>query len=1462
MPPGNQLLLSGILSQIEVKGDILNGNKHRSFYWVQIYVDNQEIIKSDKIKAHSDKLSWQWGSDTKIYFSPSSVVRIELYRGFKSSAMDKFRQILVHVAQFEEQIEKLLDNSSALFELKDKKEQSVAQINMSLFLSETPNEFISDFMKKVDRDVANLKDIDGVSKLALSILGPVLQSTKTLMDTVADAHPILKISWKFISNIYDATQETEIQDQSIRELAENLREMLATANEKLDLPKIPNAVDIIKQIGQHSLQVASIMHEYTQLSYNKRTLFLSTGNLGKRIKECQSKLQALNKRFYERVQLEMNKAVKENQDMIKDVKKEVTKVKDDALEKKIIEWLWHSGPPLDFSKNYNEANKKHHGETCSWFLDDNRFGKWLHHSGFIWVYGKAGCGKTILMSLIIKKLPEANSSTGICYFFFDARDGQTDSQLYMNFIRSLIHQLCDFRHGGIPQELVNLYTKCGSSQPLDEQLEETLQKILEGFDHVFIAIDALDECLDRQRTLDWVKKLLTKSQGQTNIHLIITSRRETDISNIFHNFRGDHIDLVNSENKDIEQYITQKMKSDNLRKFDEQHQFEIKQKLLSCADGSYIALMLNEVEKCSNLAMLKTTLTEMPKDLDEIYGQILRKCDSKKALDLQRFLQFLAFSIEDVKLEELAEIITIEFTPENEPVYNSNKQYFNPIDVLELCGGLVVTVRNDESDNQSEDYVKLSHFSVKEYLMSSHVQDVFHLAKTTSQIEISKTLLLYLLETYATILNNNNIGPYNFPLKFHAKSYWHLYVQCQGVGEDNIICKLVVSLLRLGDSTGFNDKVSNILWYGRLETKTAESKMICQASVLGLCGVVKVLLREVDDITLTKKSMDGKNPHQERVKGKYSDALQAASYMGYGLVVETLLQHGADINALFGNYGTALQAASYIGHRLVVETLLQHGADVNIVGGRYGTALQAASYYGHELVIETLIKHGADVNVVGSEHGTVLQAASFYGHELVVETLIKHGADVNVVGGEYGTALQAASYYGHELVVETLIKHGADVNVVGGQYGTALQAASYRGYGLGVETLIKHGANVNVVGGEYGNALQAASFLGRELVVETLLQHGADINAVNGSYGTALQAASYSGYELLIITLLQHGADVNVVGGKYGTALQAASYRGYGLVVETLIKHGADVNVVGGEYGNALQAASFLGHELVVETLLQHGADLNVVGSEYGPALQVASYRGYGLVVETIIKHSADVNVVDGKYGTALQAASCSGYRAVVKILLQYGADVNIVGGEYGTALQAASYMGHNSVAETLLQHGADINAVNGSYGTALQAASYSGYELLIITLLQHGADVNIVGGEYGTALQAASYRGNIFVVGSLIRRGADVNVVGGKYGTALLAASYVGQYSIVDLLLKNGADVNTSASRFDNALQAACSKNHEKVIQLLLSHGAKVTSLDYLDCISNPALQVELRIAYSAHKESISNPLQTMPEN
>ena len=74
-----------------------------------------------------------------------------------------------------------------------------------------------------------------------------------------------------------AVQETDIQDESIRELAGTLREMLGTANAIPDLPVIPNTTNVIEAISRQSLQVASLIHEYTKLPWAGNSIPLLLG---------------------------------------------------------------------------------------------------------------------------------------------------------------------------------------------------------------------------------------------------------------------------------------------------------------------------------------------------------------------------------------------------------------------------------------------------------------------------------------------------------------------------------------------------------------------------------------------------------------------------------------------------------------------------------------------------------------------------------------------------------------------------------------------------------------------------------------------------------------------------------------------------------------------------------------------------------------------------------------------------------------------------------------------------------------------------------------------------------------------------------------------------------------------------------------------------------------------------------
>ena len=239
-------------------------------------------------------------------------------------------------------------------------------------------------------------------------------------------------------------------------------------------------------------------------------------------------------------------------------------------------------------------------------------------------------------------------------------------------------------------------------------------------------------------------------------------------------------------------------------------------------------------------------------------------------------------------------------------------------------------------------------------------------------------------------------------------------------------------------------------------------------------------------------------------RGRFGSPLQAAAYAVKEKTVSDLLGRGANVNAVGGAYGTALQAAVSEGSDVVIQLLLDAGADPSL-------------------------------ELAESESGSPLQASAVGGVERRVRLLLERGAPANNASGaavgKYGCALAAAAKLSRLEVVKALLAAGADVNFAGGKYGRPLQAAccskGSRANRHGVDTirlLLEAGAEVDAAGaGKYGTALQAAA-AHRWEYVELLLEKGADPNARGGKYGCALEAAVQKGHLRAEKALLKAGA--------------------------------------------------------------------------------------------------------------------------------------------------------------------------------------------------------------------------------------------------------------------------------------------------------------------------------------------------
>ena len=158
--------------------------------------------------------------------------------------------------------------------------------------------------------------------------------------------------------------------------------------------------------------------------------------------------------------------------------------------------------------------------------------------------------------------------------------------MHETFVRSLIRQLWNRYHGGIPPVLVDVYKQFdnGDRQPSIDCLEDVLLAIIHGFDQVFIIIDALDECHIRDEFLQWLRKTALRKGGK--LHVAVTGRPERDIVDIIGCLDRHEVCVdADAGNIDIQAYLDHQLLSDaKLNKWHEDRA-RIKDKLTKGSDG-------------------------------------------------------------------------------------------------------------------------------------------------------------------------------------------------------------------------------------------------------------------------------------------------------------------------------------------------------------------------------------------------------------------------------------------------------------------------------------------------------------------------------------------------------------------------------------------------------------------------------------------------------------------------------------------------------------------------------------------------------------------------------------------------------------------------------------------------------------------------------------------------------------
>jgi hypothetical protein len=382
---------------------------------------------------------------------------------------------------------------------------------------------------------------------------------------------------------------------------------------------------------------------------------------------------------------------------------------------------------------------------------------------------------------------------------------------------------------------------------------------------------------------------------------------------------------------------------------------------------------------------VRRILKELPDSLDETYERILREIRKPNHGHACRLLQCLVAAVRPLRVEELAEILAVDFNAEGIPRLNLGWRWENQEEaVMSACSSLVTIVKDGDLK-----VVQFSHFSVKEFLTANRlaepIRDVsrYHIRLEAAHTILAQACLGVLLRLDDDV-DRDNIE--NFPLARYAAQYWPTHARFENASsriKDGMEC--------LFDA----DKPHFAMWV-----------RICDEDRYGY-------------------SMSTMCPTKPRAVPLYY-----ASRLGFRDLAEHLIaEHPEHVNAGGRKEETSMHAAARAGYADILSLLLEHGGDVDI-RGKYGEApLHRASVYGRVEAVRRLVDGGADINARNDYDWTPLYVAAFYGHVELARMLLECGASINVQDYVGETPLHCAVKEGEIQAVRLLLEHGADVHV-------------------------------------------------------------------------------------------------------------------------------------------------------------------------------------------------------------------------------------------------------------------------------------------------------------------------------------------------------------------------------------------------------------------------------------------------
>ncbi|OBT95161.1 hypothetical protein VE01_07603 [Pseudogymnoascus verrucosus] len=956
------------------------------------------------------------------------------------------------------------------------------------------------------------------------------------------------------------------------------------------------------------------------------------------------------------------------QDSVGAVQESVDAVQQEQGRKKnqvLVEWI----SSANYSSQQSDFISRREPGTGQWFLDSPEFNKWLDEpSRTLFCPGIPGAGKTMVSAITVDHLRKvADRALGD---LLAVKMGNTlhsglhgVAQIFCNYktqseqntttlLSAILKQLVQAKPSAA-KAANTLYERHydQGTRPSLEEIFATLKTTMMSFWTVYVVIDALDECADRDGTRSQFLGRLRDLQQDFDVRLMFTSRANPDIMS---QFKSSLTLEIRASPADVKRYVRGQIhRLPKCVQRDEKLQGDVEDKIGEAVDGMFLLarLHVDSLRDKRTKAKVQSMLGMLPRGaeaLEEAYDDAIKRIEAQLPDDsklAKTVLSWITYAQRPLTTAELCHALAVD--PDDTDLDEDN--ILDVEDIVSVCAGLVTV---DEESN----IVRLVHYTTQEYFLQNR-----EAWNPTAQQEITTTCLTYL--SFGPFKSGSceedkeyeeRIAHYTF--LDYASRYWGHHAQTvqEQVSEialaflrDNKLVSCAVQTMSIAVYTFTN--------YGQSFPKYATGVHL--SAKFGLQYLLAGLLSGSDGVGgMAADAMDrhGRKP------------LTWAASEGHTAIIELLLERDADINSkdLYGR--TPLLWAARGGHEAAVKLLLGlDGVDTNTKDKRGRTPLSWASDRGHRAVAELLMKlEGAEIDIGDREGITPFLWAVQGGAESTVKMFLgREDIDFNAMDIHGNTPLIWAARLGRENIVKLLLEHDdvkANVNLADPHDQTPLSRAAQLGHEAIVRLLLENEdvvAEVDVGNFHGRTPLSCAAEGGNEATVKLLVER-ADVNAdsKDNSNRTPFWWAARARNEETMKVLIDRedvAADSKDLNGQT-PLLYAARLRNISVMKLLLGRHDVNINSKDINGYTALSWATVEGYEEIVKLLLERkDVEANTKDSEGQTPLMWAAELGYETIVKLLLERE-DVNpeTKNNLGQTALWWATKTKRRVIVELLI------------------------------------------------------------------------------------------------------------------------------------------------------------------------------------------------------------------